>query len=416
MGKTSPKEIKMPKGEGSIKWKDSRNKYEYRKRITLKDGSKKDLYVYGDTSSECISKMKIKEQEELNKEETPSQKIVLCEGMYKWIEDVKKPVLKDQSYERLKKTVKNQIEPSEIGYIRYHMVTTDDIQNLIAKLNDNHYSYSVIKKTYDALNAFYRYASAKDKFDNPMLLVVMPTQANTNHEAREVIWFEEEDIIKFIEEAHATYNTGTSKYKGALVYAANIYLGLRIGELIALQWEDIDFENNRIYVYKTIIEKNNPDYDPTDPTSKKVIFEVQKSNKTSKNRYVPITPLAKKLLLEHRMKCEYKEPSDYVISTRNRKFTTAKNADDTIKAIQKNAETKVQGASTHTLRHTCASLLFKAGVPIEMICQILGNSREVCEKTYVHFAEAQMKRAANDMNKYLTDSLNEMGHNINSVI
>ena len=82
--------------------------------------------------------------------------------------------------------------------------------------------------------------------------------------------------------------------------------------------------------------------------------------------------------------------------------------------MQKNAETKVQGASTHTLRHTCASLLFKAGVPIEMICKILGNSREVCEKTYVHFAEEQMKNVANSMNDYLTKSLDNLGHSSNS--
>lgn len=402
------KKIVLPHGEGSIDWMSSRNKWRYRKNFELPDGTKKSLAVYGDSPADCRSKMPIRESEELKKFTKPSSKIVLCDAMYKWLETVKKPTLKSQSYDRLEKTIKNQIETSNIGYLRYQSVTTDDIQNIITELNDKHMSYSVIKKTYDALNAFYRYTSAKDKIDNPMLLVVMPTQANTNHEARKVVWFEEKDIELFIKECHATWNTGTPRYVGSLVYGANIYLGLRIGELLALQWQDIDFEDNTLIINKTLIEKNNPNYNPNDPESKKVIFVIQNSNKTSKNRRVPISAPAKKLLLEHRMKSNFTEPEDFVICTKNRKTTTGKNADDTIKAIQKNAGTTIQGASTHTLRHTCASLLFKAGIPIEMICQILGNSREVCEKTYVHFAEQQMKEAANKAVNMLTESLNKL--------
>ena len=47
----------------------------------------------------------------------------------------------------------------------------------------------------------------------------------------------------------------------------------------------------------------------------------------------------------------------------------------------------------HELRHTCASLLFRKGVPVEIIASILGNSREVCERIYVHFIEEQRKAA-----------------------
>ena len=335
-------------------------------------------------------------------------KEVLCDEMYKWLESVKKPTLKSQSYDRLEKTIKNQIQASNIGYLRFQSVTTDDIQNLITELNENNMSYSVIKKTYDALNAFYRYACAKYKFDNPMLLVVMPRQANTNHEAKKVIWFEERDIALFIKECYKTFANGYPKYTGSLVYGANIYMGLRIGELLALQWQDIDFENDTLIVNKTLIEKKNPNYDSTDENSKKVIFEIQTSNKTSKNRIVPISAPAKKLLLEHKMRSKFTEPQDFVICTKNRKSTTAKNADDTIKAIQKNAMTYVQGASTHTLRHTCASLLFKAGIPIEIICEILGNSVEVCRNTYVHFAEEQKKQVANKASEMLSNSLSSL--------
>ena len=143
-------------------------------------------------------------------------------------------------------------------------------------------------------------------------------------------------------------------------------------------------------------------------TSKKVIFEIQNSNKTSKNRKVAILEDARILLLEHKMNSKFTEPTDYVICTKNRRTSTPKNADTTIKTIQKNAETNVQGASTHTLRHTCASLMFKAGIPIEMIAKHLGNSVEVCRKTYVHFAEKDMENVAKMTGEYMNKSLDKL--------
>lgn len=67
---------------------------------------------------------------------------------------------------------------------------------------------------------------------------------------------------------------------------------------------------------------------------------------------------------------------------------------DAIKQIEISAGTKTKSYGTHILRHTCASLYFKNNVPIEVICAILGNTREVCEKTYVHFVEQQLAVAA----------------------
>ena len=384
---------KLPHGEGTISVYDD-NRLIYKKTIKLKDGTSKRSSVYGSTPKECMAKMRELEKK-LNSSVLSPDKEVLCNAMYKWLETTKKPTLKSQSYQRLESTIRNQIEPSNIGHDRYQSITSDELQKIINDLNDNkHYSKSVIKKTYDCLNDFYRYASAKYKIDNPMLLVTMPVIANIKSEQREIVWFEQDDIDKFINESKAKYRTGRPKYSGGLAFAANIYLGMRCGELLALQWKDIDFEKNTIYVCKTLIEENNPDYDPDNRESKKVRFVVQNSNKTSQNRYVPINSKAKSLLLEHKKTCIYTEPEDYVISTRNRKTTTIKNADDTIKKIQENAETKVQGASSHSLRHSCASLYFRAGVSIETIAKILGHSVDVCRKTYVHFVEEQLKEAA----------------------
>lgn len=386
---------KLPYGEGSMSLRSDGN-IMYRKRV---GNPKKEITVYGKTPKECMQKMR-EEEKNIKHVETSEEKETLYEAMMKWLQNVKKTTLKPQSYKRLESVIKNQIEKSDIGNERYRLVTSEEIQSVINKLNDSNYSHSVIKKVYDCLNDFYRYVSTKNKIENPMSFVVMPTINHIKAETKIVEFFDQNDIDKFIEECGATYKTGTYRYRYGYALAANIYLGMRAGELLALKWGDIDFEKNTIYVSKTIIEENNPEYDPNRKDImkqngiKKVRYTVQLSTKKSKNRYIPINSKAKQLLLKHKDISEFTEQDDFVISTRNRKNNTIKNISDTIKAIEIASDTRVQSYGTHILRHTCASLYFKAGVPIETICQILGNTREVCEKTYVHFVEEQLKEAA----------------------
>ena len=379
---------KLPYGEGSMSVRKD-GLIMYRKNIKL-DGMSVSKCVYAKTVKEALQKMKEEERNTKYTLQDSQTKETLCDALYYWAEHTKKPTLKAQSYNRLYGTIKNQIENSELGHYRYQSITSDELQSLIENLNNKNYSKSTIKKTYDCLNDFYRHISIKYKIDNPMLLVRMPINANINAEEKQIIWFEKNDIDKFCEEANKKWNTGSPRYQGGNALAANIYMGLRGGELLALQWEDIDFDKNTVHVYKTLIEMRE-----NNSTQKgKTQFVVQKSTKRDNVRYVPLNSKAKELLLKHKKISQYNSPSDYVISTRNRKTSTLKNINDTVKAICKNGELEVQNASSHSLRHTCASLYFRKNVQIEIIAKILGHSVEVCRKTYVHFVEEQLKNAA----------------------
>lgn len=376
---------KLPHGEGSM-YQYNESLIAYRKCITLPNNNKTKKTVYGKTPSECMKKMREAERE-LEKQYIPSNKIVLIDGIYTWLNTVHKPTVKPQSYQRLMGTAKNQIEPSAIGHVRYQDITTEEIQAVINKLNEDGLSHSTIKKTYNLLGAFYKYKSALENFRNPMLLIKMPKVSNILAETKEVEWFEQEDIQRFTEACGARFPNGRLKYRYGYILAANIYMGLRGGELLALQWQDIDLENGTVYVSKTLIEYRDLD-------NGKTHFEVQNSTKRDKNRYVPINTRAKELIQKYRDNAEFTEPEDFVISTANRKTNTLKNLSDMIGRIEEEGETKVRAHNTHILRHTCASLYFRAGVSVEVICKILGNSREVCEKTYIHFVEEQLKNAA----------------------
>jgi integrase len=113
----------------------------------------------------------------------------------------------------------------------------------------------------------------------------MPRRSNIKTESKEIQWFEQDDIDKFVTACGTKFNNGRIKYKYGYILAANLYLGLRGGELLALQWKDIDLEAGTIYVSKTLIEARD--------VSGKTTFSVQESTKRDKNRYVPVNSKAK---------------------------------------------------------------------------------------------------------------------------
>ncbi|BFK19503.1 site-specific integrase [Mediterraneibacter glycyrrhizinilyticus] len=397
--KKSPTIPKLPRGLGSM-CLTKNNTIEYKKCIRLKDGTQKRLTVHGNTPSECIKKMSEREQDILNNSPQPPQKQTLYDAMILWLESTKKYELKPQAYRRELGTIRNQIGSSKLAHFRYQSITPEEITQLLNELNDKGYSYSVIKKTHDSLSAFYRHMSARYKFDNPMLFVSCIKKEYVNKPVKEMSFFTLEDIERFVAYIDTRYKNGKLKYPTGYALAANIFLGLRIGELLALQWKDIDFEKKTISVSKTLIEIDNPEYDVNNVEEmkkkeiKKVLFTIQSSTKTKHNRQVPMNSNALLYLRSHLENSIYTEPDDFVITTRNRKTSTPKNISDTLKCIVKGAELSTQNYNTHILRHTCASLYFKSNVDLLTISNILGNSPEVLAETYVHFQDEQLKEAA----------------------
>lgn len=386
---------KMPWGQGNFFYHV--NSIGYRKTHTYPSGKKELKTVYSDTVEGCLEKMKILERQ-LDEEIILSNDL-LYDGMIKWLENVKKNRLKPQSYHRYEYIIENQIKDSLIGHSKFQKITTQELQSFINGLNKDEYSYSTIQKTYNLLRAFYRYQSAINGTKDPMAVVLLPIKYNIKKEEKEIAWFEEEDIILFIREAtRINQKTKNYVYDNGHLIAANIFLGLRIGELLALQWKDIDLKKNKIYITKTTTQIKNPNYDPNDKDCPKNIIIVQDTTKTEVKRSVPINNKAKELILKHLELHPYESENDLVICSRNKHLLSRSAINQTIKTIQKRGKTSVQGAASHTLRHTCASLYCKRGIPVEVIAKILGHTPTTCRNIYIGVFEEYIQEASEKIN------------------
>lgn len=385
---------KLPRGQGSFFY--HRDKIGYRKTFTLPSGRKVKKTVYGENFDECFSKMKLIENNIEN--EVVISKDTLVEAMTKWLINVKKNRLKPQSLDRYLYVVNHQINDAFIGHLQYQKISAQELQLYINQMNDGTISYSTIQKSYNLIKAFYTYSSIIDRFNNPMATVTLPVKRNVIKKTKKIEWFEQDDINKFITEAtRKSPKTKNYVYHNGHAYSANIYLGMRIGELLALQWKDINFEKNYIHVTKTVVQRKNPNYDPTNPNSYKNLIEVQDCTKTENIRYVPINSKAKELLLVHLAIHPYNSLDDYVVCSKTKRLLSRYDVNNTLKIIQRNADTKVQNAASHTLRHTCASLYFRKGIPIEIIAKILGHSVDICRSIYIGLAQEQMQEAASEI-------------------
>lgn len=388
---------KLPHGQGTITWLPERGQYSYKKTV---EGKRR--IIYGETTKEVMALMNQLEKN-TDKNVKQNEKITLTEAMYDWLDKYKKPKLKKTSYDTLRKTIASRINGSDIGTMRMTAIDSDMIQEHLNMLNeDKKLSYSTIKKCYDALNDFYRNRTLQGRVKiNPMLSVEMVNKENVIKKTKEIEFFEEDDIKKFIEEASALLSWSRQpKYQYGFCLCANIYLGMRAGELLALRWRDVDFKKGSIYIHENLQLVSNNGGIP------KQVYETQ-SLKNYQNRHIHMNKMAKHFLKCQKEYSKYTKPDDYVCCTQNGTHAAAAYLSSNIKRIEKAACTKVRAYGTHIIRHTCASLYFKKGVRIELIAALLGHSADVCKSTYIHFIEEQKKAAVELIDDYEVDFTEE---------
>ena len=160
-----------------------------------------------------------------------------------------------------------------------------------------------------------------------------------------------------------------------------LYTGLRIGELCALKWEDIDIEEKIIYVRKTLqriyMEKEN--------NSKKII----NSPKTNSSvRRVPINNKLYEILKP--LKKDYKN-EDYFLTGSSEKYVEPRNYQNLFKIFL--SECKVKPYKFHILRHTFATYCIEVGMDAKSLSEILGHSNvNITLSRYVHSSDKIKKK------------------------
>ena len=312
-----------------------------------------------------------------------------------WLESVLKHQLKPTSYRRKEVTLEHQVYPF-LGNTPINQITHSDVQDMVNSLSEEGLSYSSVKKAYEAVNGCVKaYRIKTESSFNPCEGVRLPT--NTQRDVSSISFFDEEQRNKIKTEAVRKYQNGKSVYRLGHAIVLLMYTGMRIGELLALNWGDIDFKEKTITINKNAVVVRNNEKNGT-------VYQmlVQDSTKTkSGTRIIPISNIAYKALEEL-----YKINGDkkYVMSTENGTLITPVNINRMFHGILKKSGALKENdnlCGVHTLRHTFASMLFQNGCDVKIVSELLGHSStKITENIYIHVIQQQKIKAIQDIDKY----------------
>ncbi|MBT2217860.1 site-specific integrase [Virgibacillus dakarensis] len=243
-----------------------------------------------------------------------------------------------------------------------------DIKRFIDFLFEKELSSSTVKKNYNVINKFFGDLVKMRMLQyNPCNGIEKPKEVN-----KKVEIFDQNELKEFLEFAE-----GYTRYAFAFKLAA--YTGLRRGELLALKWDCVDLDNKVINVRRRLIRENIG----TDRY-------LQDGTKTSSGRFVPISDKIKEDMVTYKqIQLHEKENNEYVdnnlvIATQNGRFVSVDNLSRIFRNTLKQSPIEKK-LSFHALRHTHATLMLLAGVPMKVVSERLGHtSIKVTMDTYSH--------------------------------
>jgi len=155
------------------------------------------------------------------------------------------------------------------------------------------------------------------------------------------------------------------------IFTIAFYTGLRIGELVNMQWNWIDFLQNQITV------KCTDDF----------------LTKSKKERIVPMHEKVRSILI-NRFNSAKHSPDEVVLYRKKGKILYQEAISKQFKKVvrKSNLSEKIH---FHTLRHSFASLLVQRGVSLYVVKELLGHESLVTTQIYAHLQQQNLRDAVN---------------------
>lgn len=361
------------KGENIRKRKDGRRERRYADGLTVKS-------VYAKTYLDV--KQKLTEAKVYCSTNTFKCKKLFEDMINEWIMQ-KKHTVKKSSYIKYYGIINKHILPFWKG------VNISDISDGLIfeffdkKTIEENLSRSMIKSIYYVLNSTINYIN-KYYHGNIKINYELPKTKYA-----EPLLFNEKEMDQILS---SIINSKKVKDLGILLSAL---CGLRIGEVCALQWQDIDLENGFVYVKKTV---QRIKADESCKTKTKLWIDTPKSEPSI--RQIPLTSFLKMYL--SKFVNEF-EQDNYVISGST--LLCEPRLYQYYFANFLNKE-KITIRNYHVLRHTFATRCVESGVDVKTLSEILGHSTvNITLNKYVH-PSMEQKRFQMEKLNYRSKSTN----------
>ena len=340
-------------------------------------GQQKKKTVYGNNQTEVAKKLAdISGRIKSNSYELIENK-TFGELMSEWLLVFKKSAVSARTFEGIIRNYRLHIEPI-IGNMKVFEIDTFVVQKLINKLIDEGYSLNVVKKDKNLIGQFLEYAIDNKWITiNPTLKIQIRAKDKSAKNQEKYKALPPELRTKFLE----ALNKDDANFIKPLCICL-MFSGLRIGEALALEWRNIDFENKTLKVEQAITQE--PKFD-SDGKVKSRVTIVGDTKTTCSVREIPIADIVVDTLKTWREKQILRQQTNKEVTadlTAKTSFVFA-NDDGSVRTysgtkkifdrFKKRNDLKQFHIGFYGLRHTFSNMLFEMNENPKVTQQLLGH-------------------------------------------
>lgn len=229
--------------------------------------------------------------------------------------------------------------------------------------------------------------------NNPMVLVETPIVRKNVIDQDEKLenFYPKEELKEFL-----SCLQKDGKYKIYALFRLLAYSGMRMGEAIALTWEDLNFKDNEIRISKSIARGLK---------AKQYV----KTTKSGHSRTIKMDEGTMAILKEWKkyQQIDYLKLGFNTLQPNQLVFSNTKNTylqPSTIRKwiVRVQAKYNLKEITTHGLRHTHCSLLFEAGASIKEVQDRLGHAdAKITMNIYAHVSKKSQEVAVQKFEKFM---------------
>ncbi len=383
---------KRGNNEGSIYKDKTRNRWIGQYTVNTLEGKKRKS-LYGSTRAEVRDKLTAILNETNNMEVFDDTKITVQDWIVIWLEDYKKLSLKRTSLDNYYPDFNTHIKNSYIGKTQLKKVNATQLQKFINEKSKNGradgsggLSRSSVKHIFNVLYGSFEQAIRNNMISvNPCKAIILPKK-----EKKEVLYFTPEQANQFLE------FTKDSKYYP--LYALELVTGLRLGEIIALRWENVDLDKKQLDVKLNAVIVSKHEQPDEGVIHSEVILQSPKTLNSIRTLFIeePIITILrdlreKQIRLNKELGDAYID-SGFVFTNNYGKMMHPRSIQDHFKRSIKKAG--LPNLHFHCLRHTAATLMLHNGVDIKTVQKVLGHEDiQTTLDIYTHVLESMKQEA-----------------------
>lgn len=289
--------------------------------------------------------------------------ISLTSYIAEWLATFKETTVKQSTYDRLLTSVK-ALEGYTIASMPIGEITSIDIQHYVNDLTKRGYGLSTIKKQMRIVTAPLKQASALHIIPaDPGIGIRLPSRYNVSKPERLIEAYTAQEQTALLNVISSGRRTG---YFAIMLM---IETGLRVGEVLALRWQDVQLTRKRINVRNTVVRLAN----------KKQSFVQDSVKSESSRRTIPLTPEAINILEEQYAR----RINEWVfVNDDGERLSYEALRYQTRKACE---EAGIEYRGEHVFRHTFATNCYHKGIDVKILSRLLGHADvNITYNLYIH--------------------------------